>query len=126
MKLLVDMNLSPRWVAALESLGIPAVHWSQLGPTNAPDEALMAYAAENDWVVLTNDLDFGAILAASAGRSPSVIQPRNRSWTRPSGLPWRALARRDDDAGLPPARRSNAASVRQGGSIGCVALSLVG
>ena len=74
MKLLVDMNLSPRWVAALETLGIPAVHWSQLGPTNAPDEALMAYAAENDWVVLTNDLDFGAILAASAGRSPSVIQ----------------------------------------------------
>ena len=43
-----------RLVAALESLGIPAVHWSQLGPTNAPDEALMAYAAENDWVVLTN------------------------------------------------------------------------
>ena len=76
MKLLVDMNLSPRWVVALESLGIPAVHWSQLGPTNAPDEALMAYAAENDWVVLTNDLDFGAILAASAGRSPSVIQVR--------------------------------------------------
>ena len=53
------------------------------------------------------------------------IQPRNRSWTRSSGLRWGALARRDDDAGSLPDRRSNAASVRQGGSIGCVALSPV-
>ena len=55
--------------------------------------------------------------------SDMKVEPRNRSWTRPSGPRWGALARRDDDAGSPPARRSNAASVRQGGSIGCVALS---
>ena len=32
----------------------------------------------------------------------ALIQPRNRSWTRPSGPPWRALARRDDAVGLCP------------------------
>ena len=51
------------------------------------------------------------------------IQPRNRSWTRPSGLQFGALARRDDAAGHLPARRSNVASVPKCGSIGCVARS---
>jgi predicted nuclease of predicted toxin-antitoxin system len=31
MKLLVDMNLSPRWVNLLAEAGIDAVHWSALG-----------------------------------------------------------------------------------------------
>jgi len=31
MKLLVDMNLSPRWVAVLEGAGFVAAHWSTLG-----------------------------------------------------------------------------------------------
>jgi hypothetical protein len=49
--------------------------------------------------------------------------PRNCSWTDPSGLSGGALARRDDAAGYLPARRSNAASALPGGSIGSVALS---
>jgi predicted nuclease of predicted toxin-antitoxin system len=36
MKLLVDMNLSPRWVSLLADAGIEAAHWSMLGATNAP------------------------------------------------------------------------------------------
>lgn len=36
----------------------------------------MAYAAANGCVVLTHDLDFGAILAATQGRKPSVVQIR--------------------------------------------------
>ena len=76
MKLLVDMNLSPRWVNLLASAGIDAVHWSTVGPANAPDSAIMAYARANDFVVLTHDLDFGAILAATRGEKPSVVQIR--------------------------------------------------
>ncbi|MBV8795343.1 MAG: DUF5615 family PIN-like protein, partial [Hyphomicrobiales bacterium] len=37
MKLLVDMNLSPRWVKALIEAEIEASHWSTLGPANASD-----------------------------------------------------------------------------------------
>jgi predicted nuclease of predicted toxin-antitoxin system len=33
----------------------------------------MLYAAKHDFVVLTHDLDFGAILAATQGRKPSVV-----------------------------------------------------
>jgi predicted nuclease of predicted toxin-antitoxin system len=31
MKLVVDMNLPPRWVAFLAANGIEAVHWSDVG-----------------------------------------------------------------------------------------------
>ncbi|MDZ4813656.1 MAG: DUF5615 family PIN-like protein [Pseudomonadota bacterium] len=76
MKLLVDMNLSPRWVALLADQGIDAVHWSLLGAHNAPDAELMNFAAANDDVVLTHDLDFGSILATTHGQKPSVVQIR--------------------------------------------------
>lgn len=76
MKLIVDMNLSPRWVGMLADAGIEAVHWSTLGASNARDTEIMTYAAANDCVVLTHDLDFSAILAATHGKKPSVVQVR--------------------------------------------------
>lgn len=75
-KLLVDMNLSPRWVGMLSEAGIEAVHWSTLGANNAPDSEIMAYANSHDYVALTHDLDFSAILAATHGEKPSVVQIR--------------------------------------------------
>ncbi|MDR1489081.1 MAG: DUF5615 family PIN-like protein [Desulfovibrio sp.] len=65
MKLLLDMNLSPRWVAWLAGEGIEAVHWSTLGAPDAPDETIMAVARAEGYIVLTHDLDFSAILAAT-------------------------------------------------------------
>src|SRR5438094_10609771 len=76
MKLLVDMNLSPRWVTLLTDAGWQAVHWSSLGKANAADSELMAFAAEHHYVALTFDLDFSAILAATKGNKPSVVQIR--------------------------------------------------
>lgn len=77
MKLLVDMNLSPRWVRVLLDAGIDAAHWSSLGQANAPDSEIMRYASALDYVVLTHDLDFSAILAATHGEKPSVVQIRS-------------------------------------------------
>lgn len=76
MKLLVDMNLSPRWIELLRSAGFEALHWSTIGVANAPDREIMAYALANGFVVLTHDLDFSAILAANQGGKPSVVQIR--------------------------------------------------
>ena len=76
MKLLIDMNLSPRWVSILAAAHIEAVHWSTLGAKDAPDSKIMAYAKINGYVVFTHDLDFGAILAATHGEKPSVVQIR--------------------------------------------------
>jgi predicted nuclease of predicted toxin-antitoxin system len=76
MKLLVDMNLSPRWIPTLCTAGIEAAHWSTIGANNASDREIMDYARKNDFVVLTHDLDFGAILATTHGDKPSVVQIR--------------------------------------------------
>lgn len=73
MKLLVDMNLSPRWVDTLAKANIEAAHWSKVGAANAPDTEIMAYARQHDYIVLTHDLDFSAILAATHGEQPSVV-----------------------------------------------------
>lgn len=53
-----------------------ASHWSTVGAHDAPDTVIMAYAAAHNRVVLTHDLDFGAMLAATQGDKPSVVQIR--------------------------------------------------
>jgi predicted nuclease of predicted toxin-antitoxin system len=70
------MNLSPRWVPLLTGAGIEAAHWSALGPANAPDVQIMRYAKLSNSIVLTHDLDFSSILAATHGEKPSVVQIR--------------------------------------------------
>ena len=77
MKLIVDMNLSPRWIPLLGRSHIEAVHWSSLGSVTALDTEIMTYAVEHGYIVLTNDLDFSAILAATRGAKPSVVQIRS-------------------------------------------------
>ena len=76
MRLLVDMNLTPRWVGWLASSGIEAIHWSDIGPGNATDREIMAHARANGLILMTQDLDFGAILAVTQGAGPSVVQIR--------------------------------------------------
>jgi predicted nuclease of predicted toxin-antitoxin system len=41
-----------------------------------PLTEIMAFAKAHDYVVLTHDLDFSAILAATRGEKPSVVQVR--------------------------------------------------
>jgi predicted nuclease of predicted toxin-antitoxin system len=76
MRLVIDMNLSPRWSAILQSAGFDADHWISLGNPKATDAEIMDYAVATGSIVLTHDLDFGAILAATRGSAPSVIQIR--------------------------------------------------
>ena len=78
MKLLVDMNLSPGWVDRLGRHGFEAVHWSTIGAATAPDVEILRWAKEHQFVVVSNDLDFSAILAAGAIDGPSVVQIRTQ------------------------------------------------
>mgnify|MGYP006952849451 CR=1 FL=1 len=77
MRILLDMNLSPRWVDLLADAGIESIHWSSVGETTASDSFIMAFAKGARYVVLTHDLDFGSTLAATHGDKPSVIQIRS-------------------------------------------------
>jgi len=48
MKLLIDMNLSGRWIGLPNHAGWEAVHWSTVGSDIAADSEIMAFAAENE------------------------------------------------------------------------------
>ena len=76
MKILVDMNHSPRWADYLAANNIEAVHWSDIGSPDDPDSEILTYAKAHDYTVFTNDLDFGFILAITHGKKPSIIQTR--------------------------------------------------
>ncbi len=47
-----------------------------MGSRSAADQLILEYASENDLVVFTHDLDFGALLAHRKTSKPSVIQIR--------------------------------------------------
>src|SRR5215831_16049629 len=71
--ILVDMNLSPDWVAFLQQHNHTPVHWSSVGDIRALDPEIMDWARNNSHIVLTHDLDFGTILAQTHATGPSVI-----------------------------------------------------
>ncbi len=81
MRLLVDLNLSPEWVAVLKKAGWEAIHWSTVGNPRAEDSEIMAWARAQKHVVFTHDLDFGTLLALTRAGSPSVIQVRTQDVT---------------------------------------------
>jgi predicted nuclease of predicted toxin-antitoxin system len=76
MKIVVDMNLSPAWVASLQGGGMEALHWSTIGDQAASDGTISDWARANDAIVLTRDLDFSKMLAIQGHAGPSVVQLR--------------------------------------------------
>ena len=78
MKLLLDMNLSPRLLGPLRNAGFEATHWSESGDPSASDAQIKEWARQHKSIVVSHDLDFSAMLAASRSASPSVIQIRTQ------------------------------------------------
>jgi predicted nuclease of predicted toxin-antitoxin system len=78
MKILLDMSLSPQWKITLSRAGFEAVHWSEIGAANDPDQIILDFARASAFVVFTQDLDFGILLARNRQDRPSVIQVRTK------------------------------------------------
>ena len=57
------------------------MHWSNVGNPRAEDPEIMDWARDRGCIVFTHDLDFGALLAATGARGPSVIQVRTQDVT---------------------------------------------
>ena len=62
MNILIDMNLSPQWVAVLVEAGHRAIHWSKAGATHATDHEIMTWARSNAFIVFTHDSTLGRYL----------------------------------------------------------------
>lgn len=76
MRILADAHISPHTVQHLNSLGHDAIRVTDIMPANAPDHDIIDRAVSNGRVVLTQNLDFGDIVAVSGMSQPSVIQLR--------------------------------------------------
>src|SRR5262245_21664590 len=76
MRLLADMHIAPRTVAFLNSLGHDVVRVNDLLQPTATDESTVALAVRDRRSILTQDLDFSAIVARSGRAAPSVISLR--------------------------------------------------
>ncbi len=85
MKLVIDINLSPDWVALFQEHGHTAVHWSEVGDPRAADAVIMSWARERGYVVFSHDLDFSRMVALSRASGPSVFQVRTAD-VLPSGI----------------------------------------
>jgi predicted nuclease of predicted toxin-antitoxin system len=79
MRFLADMGVSLRVVEWLRSSGHDAIHLRDKGLQTLPNGEIFQKALREHRIVLTFDLDFGEIVAASGGKSVSVILFRLRN-----------------------------------------------
>lgn len=75
-RLLADVHISPKTVADLQKQGYEIMRSSEFLPTNAPDINILEFARTENWVVLTQDLDFSMLVALSRYSQPSLITLR--------------------------------------------------
>lgn len=76
MRLLADLHISPRTVQLLRQLGHDVVRVNEILPATAPDPAVVARAAEDGRTILTQDLDFSALIVLTGKAVPSLISLR--------------------------------------------------
>jgi predicted nuclease of predicted toxin-antitoxin system len=72
-RLLANMNISPKTVKALRKEGWDIDRVSQFLPVNTSDQEILAFARQEDRVVITQDLDFSTLLALGGFDRPSLI-----------------------------------------------------
>jgi len=73
MRFLADAGISPKTVEFLRRSGHAAIHVRELAMQRAPDRVLAEKARADNQILLTFDLDFGAILALGVVDRPSAV-----------------------------------------------------
>lgn len=76
MKILADMNISPLTIMELTNHGYQISRITAYLPANATDEEIIQLALQENWIILTQDLDFSALIAQSGSKYPSLISIR--------------------------------------------------
>ncbi len=73
MKILADIPISPRTVEFLKKHGFECYHLIEFKMGTATDDEIVNFAKDKGYTILTEDLDFGAILAYTKEIKPSII-----------------------------------------------------
>ena len=85
LKILVDENLPLRLASFLRSQGVEALDVREAGLRGATDEKILAWAKEQGFMILTEDLGFGSVIRLSENH-PGVIVVRGCSNLSIKGL----------------------------------------
>lgn len=75
-KLLADMNISPQTVQTLQQNGWDVIRMTDVLYQSASDREILEWAGSNNRVIVTQDLDFSALLALSERHQPILITLR--------------------------------------------------
>lgn len=78
MKFLVDQAASWRVARDLARAGHDAIHVRDIGLADADDPIILERALAEDRVIVTQDTDYGTLLAAAHARRPAVVLLRMR------------------------------------------------
>ena len=76
LKFIADIHISPLTVKALQNKGYDVVRITDKLPATASDKEIIQLAHKEQAVIITQDLDFSAIIAQSGLNGPSVISLR--------------------------------------------------
>ncbi len=79
MRFLADMGISYQTVEFLRNEGHEAIHLHEQGLHRLDDPAILTKSKQEQRVLLTHDLDFGELVAASGAQLPTVITFRLRN-----------------------------------------------
>ena len=77
MRLLIDQNLAARVAAVLRDAGHDVVHVAERGMAAADDDQVLGLAVAEARVLVSEDTDFGALLARSGSAVPSLVLIRS-------------------------------------------------
>ncbi|MGH3721563.1 MAG: DUF5615 family PIN-like protein [Pseudonocardiaceae bacterium] len=73
MKFLLDSNLSPRVALLLRVAGLDAQHVRDHGLQRAADTVILEFARDRLFVIVSEDTDFGELLARQRAAAPSFV-----------------------------------------------------
>ena len=76
LKFIADIHISPLTVRALQNKGYDIVRITNRLPATASDKEIIQLAHREKTVIITQDLDFSAIIAQSGLNGPSVVSLR--------------------------------------------------
>jgi predicted nuclease of predicted toxin-antitoxin system len=76
MKFLLNENIPPSLSSLLQTVGWNASHANQLGLNGKSDIYIVEFAIQNEFVIITHDLDYSRIVSLSGKDKPSVLSFR--------------------------------------------------
>ncbi len=88
---LLDQNLPRRAVSVFKELGIDAVHVHTVKLSGKPDRDIWRYAALNNLIIVTKDVDFTQIHDLTLKSPVRVVWLRIGNTSNKTLLPWLRL-----------------------------------